>query len=76
MIHDLKIYTSYFQDVQDRKKNFEIRFNDRNFKVGDILLLREYLPDEDKFTGKSVEREVVYITDYAQRDGFVVMGIT
>lgn len=38
-IHELKLDTKYFDDVKSGKKNFEIRENDRDFKVGDILNL-------------------------------------
>ncbi len=38
-IHELKLDTKYFNDVKSGKKNFEIRKNDRDFKVGDILNL-------------------------------------
>ena len=40
--HELKLDTKYFDDVKSGKKNFEIRKNDRNFKVGDILDLKKY----------------------------------
>ena len=32
--HILKTINPYFQDVWDNKKTFEIRLNDRDFKVG------------------------------------------
>jgi hypothetical protein len=54
-------------------KTFEIRKNDRDFQVGDELLLKEY--ESEKFTGNILAAVVTYITDYAQRDGYVVMGI-
>lgn len=41
-IHKLKTVPKHFQKVWDRKKLFEIRKNDRNFKKGDLLVLREY----------------------------------
>ncbi|HFC9341484.1 TPA: DUF3850 domain-containing protein, partial [Enterococcus hirae] len=42
-------------------------------KVGDRLYLREWNGEE--FTGDSYKAEVTYITDYAQKDGYVVLGI-
>lgn len=75
--HDLKILTEYFQDVCSRSKPFELRKNDRNFKVGDILLLQEF--DGEKLTGNQVKRTVTYILDnveqYGLMKGFVIMGI-
>lgn len=39
--HDLKLDIKYFDDVKSGKKNFEIRKNDRDFQVGDILELKK-----------------------------------
>lgn len=41
IIHALKTEPTYFGDIIDGKKAFEIRENDRNFKVGDYLALNE-----------------------------------
>ena len=35
--HELKLDINYFEDVKSGLKNFEIRKNDRDFQVGDIL---------------------------------------
>ena len=40
--HELKIDIRYFDDVKYGKKNFDIRNNDRDFKVGDILELKRF----------------------------------
>ena len=41
--HELKLEIKYFDDVKSGKKNFEIRKNDRDFQVGDILELKAYV---------------------------------
>jgi len=41
MVHELKTDSAVFQAVHEGKKTFEIRKNDRNFKVGDELWLKE-----------------------------------
>lgn len=75
MIHKLKIQPQYFRAVCSGKKSFEIRKNDRNYKVGDHILLQEFIPESKEYTGRVVEREITYITDYAQKDNYVVMAI-
>ena len=44
-LHTLKIYSEYYDAVRNGIKTFEIRKNDRDYKVGDTLRLREYDPD-------------------------------
>ena len=73
--HNLKILPKYYMAVEKGIKTFEIRFNDRNFKVGDILRLQEYCGGE--YTGREVTREVCYMIDNPEycKEGFVVLGI-
>lgn len=72
--HDLKIRSEFFEAVRSGVKRFEIRRNDRGYKVGDLLCLHE--TDGAGYTGRSVAKFVSYITDFEQRSGFVVMGIS
>lgn len=75
-IHELDILPEYYQPVLDGIKNFEIRRKrDHNFQIGDKLLLKEYLPHLDMYSDREVEREIIYITDYAQKDDYVILGL-
>jgi uncharacterized protein YqfB (UPF0267 family) len=74
MHHDLKILTTYFPAVLDGSKPFEIRDNsDRNFQQGDTVTLNEW--DGERYTGRQADREITFVTDYAQQPGFVVFGM-
>jgi hypothetical protein len=42
--HGLKSWPESFNAVVDGTKTFEIRRNDRNFQVGDRLILKEFVP--------------------------------
>ena len=74
-LHSLKIRPAYYEAVASRKKSFEIRYNDRDFQVGDMLLLQEFIPETEEYTGRVLFRKVTYMTDYAQKDNYVVMSI-
>lgn len=76
MIHELKILPEYFDAVDRREKTFEIRKNDRGFKVGDYLTLKEW--DGEQYTGREVSRYVNYILyDWTGglQDGWCIMNL-
>jgi len=75
MTHELKTLTQYFNEVRNGNKTFEVRFNDRNFQVGDILILKNY--DGEKYLGDEIKVKVSYILDNSDfcKDGYVVLGI-
>lgn len=68
MIHELKIIPEYYNDIISGRKTFEVRFNDRNYQVGDVLVLREY--EDGEYTGRAIERKVIYILD--ETSGYVL----
>lgn len=81
MVHALKIYPEYFEAVKSGKKPFEVRKNDRDFKVGDILALNEFDPlegAEGKYTGWTLFKRISYILDDEAycKAGFVIIGIS
>ena len=78
MTHRIKILPEYFNKVIDGSKTFEIRKNDRNYQVGDVLLMTEFMMSHmhgDYETGGWILAVVTYITDYNQKENYVVMSI-
>lgn len=71
-LHELKIKAEYANAKLKGIKPFEIRKNDRDFKVGDII--RYHCIDSPIVDGNIsvLLFEIVYITDYEQKDGYVV----
>lgn len=61
--HWLKSWPEYFKPVLDGVKTFEIRFDDRHYSVGDLLILQEWEPNTAKFSGRVIRKRVVYKTD-------------
>ena len=79
-VHHLKTRVVFFDAILSGAKNFEIRYNDRDFKVGDGLILQEWDDrnpmEEGRYTGREAQRTITYITDFQQRPGYIVMGIS
>ncbi|EIA3997446.1 DUF3850 domain-containing protein [Listeria monocytogenes] len=70
--HELKITPEFFSAVTEGRKTFEIRKNDRDFKIDDYLLLKEF---EETYTGWVALVKVIYMTNYEQKNDYVVLGI-
>jgi len=63
--HKLKTWPGPFKAVVNGTKCHEVRNDDgRNFKVGDRLLLAEWDPDLEQFTGKLQDVLVTYLTQW------------
>lgn len=77
-IHELKTWPEFFEAVDNGTKTFEVRKDDRNFKVGDMLCLREWVPDALLFTGRFHYHRVTYVLrggQFGVEAGHVVMGL-
>jgi ribosomal protein S17 len=56
-----KVWPEYFKKILSGKKKFEVRLNDFSCQEGDVLVLREWDPQTQEYSGRSIEKEVVYI---------------
>lgn len=70
MLHELKTWPEYFQPIINKEKMFDVRNNDRNFQIGDILRLREFRPHETiengirknhGYTGREIRVRILYV---------------
>lgn len=61
--HELKTINPHFAEVWLGHKTFEFRVNDRDFRKGDTLYLREW-EDDDYYTGRAVRAKVTHILKY------------
>lgn len=75
-VHQIRLAKSYFDDVANGIKTFELRKNDRGYKKGDILEMMEFA--DGKNTGRTVRVLVTYILeDYTGiEDGYCIMATT
>lgn len=81
MVHELKTWSKYFQLVASGKKNFELRFNDRGFRTGHELLLREFEQNTKTYTGSTLHFKISYVlnsdegADFGLKPGYCIMGL-
>lgn len=76
MQHDLKCHPDYFEALRDGTKNFECRYNDRDFEVWDELLLREYDPKKGYTYRCMVMTVTSVLSGFAGlKDGYVILGV-
>ena len=73
--HDIKIASSYYEDIISGKKKFELRKNDRGYKVGDSLKMLEFA--DGKHTGRTIDADIIYmLEDYTGlEEGYCILGI-
>lgn len=78
-VHVLKTWPEYFEAVYVGEKTFEVRLDDRDYKVGDTLVLREWDPKTKEYSGRHLEVRVTYLMKGDEFDflkpGVTVMGI-
>lgn len=77
MQHQLKISSKYFDAVNEGIKKFEIRKDDRDYQVGDVVQFLEF--DDGKYSGrKSDPVVVVYVLrnaeKYGLKPGYCIIG--
>ena len=78
VVHELKTWSEDYDAVESERKPFEIRFDDCEFRVGDVLCLRRFDPDLGVYTGEVCYRLVTYLLRderFVLKD-YVVMGVS
>lgn len=73
-LHYLKIKAQSANAKLKGDKPFEIRLNDRNFHVGDVI---RYTCIDSQIVDEKIREKlyyITYITDFEQKDGYVVFG--
>ena len=61
MKHTKKVWPKFFQAILDGKKTYELRLADWECREGDILLLREWDPANEMYSGREIEKHVTYV---------------
>lgn len=73
--HYIKLASQYYDAVERRLKTFEVRVNDRDYRLHDWLVLREW--DGKCYTGRECVRQISYMCelDSIGWKGWVAMSI-
>ncbi len=73
--HTLKVHPQHFKylnyELDILRKNFKVRIDDRDYDIGDMLILEEYDPQKCEYTGRKVVRQ---ITDILRDNPYVPAG--
>ena len=75
--HILKCLPLYFNEVKEHRKRFELRKDDRDYKVGDKIILKEW--DGEEYTGREIPKiKIQYILrdcpEYGLKEGYCILG--
>lgn len=73
-VHCVKILPENFENVLSKKMSFQIRKDDREYKLGDCMYLQEFIED---YTGRSLPVKINHILKENEglRDGYVLLNI-
>ena len=70
--HELKCWPEFFTPLLSGEKTAEIRYNgDRNYQVGDVLILREWEPNSGEYSGRECRRRVSHVMHGATSIGVI-----
>jgi hypothetical protein len=61
-MHVVKSWPKFFQAIRRGSRRHELRRNDRDYRVGDLLQLQEYEPVSEQYTGNSCVVRITSIT--------------
>lgn len=79
MTHTLKCWPEFFKAIVEGDKFWELRKFDRPFAEGDTVILQEYDPKKELFSGKEISMVIVYIlTGYPEwglKDGYCILSL-
>ncbi len=63
--HLLKTEYRYYDSVENGTKTHEVRLNDRDFQIGDLVVLARYLGPEKGFSGSVMSFFISEVIDLA-----------
>lgn len=77
-VHQLKVWPQYYSAVAVGAKTFEVRKADRDYGVGDHLILCAWEPMHQRYTGQRTTCIITYVLPGGQfgiEAGYCILGI-
>jgi hypothetical protein len=81
-VHILKIFPKFFDGIVCGEKNFEVRKEDRDFQVGDAIILMEFDPEvnggsySQLFAGRLIVYKLSSDCCHGIQSGYCVLGLS
>lgn len=76
--HDLKCWPEPFAAIRAGLKNWELRLNDRDFQIGDLLWQKEWDPATGEYTGEATGNLVIWMLEgptFGLPEGYCIMSL-
>ena len=61
-VHECRSWSHLFEPILNGVKTHDLRIDDRNYRVGDLIHLREYDITAGDYTGREAMVQITYIT--------------
>jgi hypothetical protein len=79
IVHELKCWPVFFDATYRGEKSFELRKNDRDYRAGDMIILRRYNPAFQEYTGLQMKMIITCVLDGSAvgglQEGYAILGI-
>ena len=74
-VHQIELAATFYGDVAAGRKTFELRKNDRDYRVGQVLELMEF--HDGSHTGRVIHADIVYMLEdfTGLQEGYCILGI-
>lgn len=65
-----KIWPRFYEDIASGRKKYDWRLNDFEVNEGDTIVFEEWDPDIKEYTGRTLEKKIVYIGRFDLKNTF------
>lgn len=65
-----KSWPENFETLLSGKKKFDLRLADVEIKEGDMLILEEFDPKTQRYTGRTLEKKITFVAPFKIDDSF------